>query len=364
MSRPSPSSGGRSTASIHAGAAGDRQVDRDRTRRDRPRAGPAGSSRIRSRARPSCSSSSVTSMSSAITPGRLASPALARSSAATRSSRYSPVDQLPATDRDDAVDDGPVAGLVRLDHVLDVLAEARPELGRHELQLVRSATWPMSVVSSTRRTLTSSAIRSTKSREALGVRGGDRDRLQAAGGPGADGPCGPTASPSTRRARDPSCRPGRRTAGSSSTVGQSVRWTLSASLVHALDRSPRTTSGRSGATSPGHDVAARCASCRSRRGRPARSGLRLRRTYQLVSTSRYVAHVLARAEQVVGVHRRRSRRRPGRGSSTGCTGRASSSSRCAPCRGDRRRWRTAPGSTTSSTAGAGRGGPCRGCRPR
>ena len=69
-----------------------------------------------------------------MTPGRLASPALARSSDGHQFESILAVDRALAADRDDAVDHGPVAGLVRLDDVLHVLAEARPELGRHELQ--------------------------------------------------------------------------------------------------------------------------------------------------------------------------------------------------------------------------------------
>ena len=73
-------------------------------------------------------------MSRAITPGRFGEPGTGAVVGGDEFESILAVDEYLPTDGHDAVDVRPVAGLVRLDDVLHVLAEARPELGRHELQ--------------------------------------------------------------------------------------------------------------------------------------------------------------------------------------------------------------------------------------
>ena len=83
---------------------------------------------------PSCSSSAVTSMSRTITPAPV------RRARRWHGRRRRPgrvgtrLDAAVTADRTTPSPSSPVARLVRLDDVLDVLAEPRAELGRHELQ--------------------------------------------------------------------------------------------------------------------------------------------------------------------------------------------------------------------------------------
>ena len=228
-------------------------------------------SRITSRALPSCSSSGVRSTSSTITPVPPATVVLGPVVVGDHRQRVLAGLAGGAAGHHLFAVERPVAGLHGLDDLLRVRRRGAGRGGRDDLERSCPATADRSSVRTTSRTLTSSAMMSRERAERVGVRSGDRQRGQGLAHPAAVRLAHRRVAEHTSRTWSIAATSSS-SAGRSSRRGQSVRCTLLVRIAvvqAAVELLGDERQQRRG--DPADDLAGPCAGCRWRPDRRPRT---------------------------------------------------------------------------------------------